>query len=304
MLHFTAPHSPHIPAPRHMYLFQDTVFAEPANLLDDYTGRAPALVADALVWSRLIQNNYPQYQYLRKDYTGDVAHDTRLVYQEYVRNYLRMVAGIDENVGRLLDYLELSGLDKNTVVIYTSDNGFFLGEHGFYNKMWMYEDGFHIPLIVRMPGSHAASTNSDIVSMLDMAPTLLDLAGVSVPGDVQGRSLKPLILSQSPSPQWRESLYYHYYGYTLSTSNNWIASTNGEIFGLRTKTAKLVCYPRWKNGPFWESFDLVNDPLEMTNLYAAPSHQDELSDLRKQLYNLAGYYKDTNIVNVLDTLNK
>ena len=302
MLHYLEAHSPHNPAERNKDLFKDTVFPEPPTLLDDYHGRAPEPVAQQLVWSRLIQNDYPQYQYLRKSYTGEVVHDTKLVYQEYVRGYLRLVAGLDGNVGRVLDFLDTSGLAANTIVIYASDNGYFLGEHGFYNKMWMYEEGFHIPMIVRMPGPRAAATNDQIVNMLDVAPTILDLAGVDVPADIQGCSMKPLIMG-NPAP-WRDAMYYHYYGWSDSPADNWIASPRGEVVGIRTTTAKLICYPQWPNGPFWELFDLTHDPLEMHNLITEPSHRDEVTTLKNQLRDLAEHYKDVKIVKLLDSLGR
>jgi arylsulfatase A-like enzyme len=305
MIHHKAPHSPHSPAPRFKTLFNDKLFPEPPSLLDDYRGRAPEPVANQLAWSRLLQQDESQYQPIRKRFTGDRAHDTRLMYQEYVRNYLRLVAALDENVGRVLDYLDKADLAKNTIVIYASDNGYFLGEHGFYNKMWMYEDGFHIPMIVRLPGSHAATTNDQIVSMLDVAPTILDLAGVKVPADIQGCSMKPLITGETAS--WRESLYYHYYGgydndRSVVGGKNYIFSSRGEIFGIRTKTAKLICYPQWKDGVFWEYFDLTQDSLELHNLYHEPSHQNEIADLTKQLRALAEKYQDTDIVKSLDEM--
>ena len=294
MLHFTAPHSPHIPAPRHKELFKDTVFPDPSNLFDDYAGRAPEKVADLITWSRLLTNDYPQYQALKTQYNGDRSHDTRLMYQAYAKGYLQMVAGIDENVGRVLDYLDKTGLAKNTIVIYTSDNGFFLGEHGFYNKMWMYEESVHIPLIVRLPGMNKAVTNDQIVSMLDMAPTILDMARVKVPADIQGVSMQPLLLGNPV--RWRDALYYHFYGY--GAENEWFCPH--EIFGVRTATAKLLHYPTWQGGPFWEYFDLTHDPLEMHNLYAVPSAQGKVTELKKILRNLSGQYRDTAATQLLD----
>ncbi len=300
MIHHRAPHSPHDPAPRHREMFKETVFPEPPTLLDDYRGRAPEQVADKLAWSRLLQQCEQQYQGVHKAFNGDKAHDTRLMYQSYLRNYLRMVVALDENVGRVLDYLDRTGLATNTVVIYTSDNGFFLGEHGFYNKMWMYEDGFQIPLIIRLPGNHGGRINPEIVSMMDIAPTILDLYGVRVPQDIQGCSMKPLLTGETAP--WRESFYYHYYGYCLPRSNNWIASEDGEIFGIRTKTAKLICYPRWSGGPFWELFDLEKDPLEIHNLYADSSHRGLRAALTRQMRALAEQYKDFKTVAVVDAL--
>jgi arylsulfatase A-like enzyme len=300
MIHHKAPHSPHIPPERFKGLFKDTVFPEPSNLLDDYAGRAPEKVSDLLAWSRLVDVDYPQYQALKKQYTGDTAHDTRLIYQAYLKGYLRLVAALDENVGRVLDYLDQSGLATNTVVIYTSDNGYFTGEHGFYNKMWMYEESLHVPLLIRLPpgsgGMSPGAVNHDLVSILDLAPTILDLAGVKVPPDIQGRSMKPLLLDASAP--WRDAFYYHYYGAAGVGITNWIGSH--EIMGVRTRTAKLVFYPTWKGGPFWEYFDLVNDPREMRNLYRSPSQQAAVTALKKQLRSLTEYYHDTEATKSLD----
>ncbi|MCX7007089.1 MAG: sulfatase, partial [Kiritimatiellaeota bacterium] len=301
MIHHKAPHSPHIAAPRHQDLFKDKTFPEPPNLLDDYAGRAPSAVANQLIWSRLLQQCEPQYQPIKQQFTGDRAHDTRLMYQEYMRNYLRLVVALDENVGRVLDYLDQSGLARNTVVVYTSDNGYFLGEHGFYNKMWMYEEALHLPLLVRLPpglgGAPAGSLNHELVAMLDVAPTLLDLAGVKVLADIQGRSFLPLLRGETAG--WRQAFYYHYYGTVgAPRDDNWIASH--EILGVRTKSAKLVFYPTWKGGAFWEYFDLTSDPREMRNLYDAPEQQARAAELKQQLRGLAVQYQDVEAVKMLD----
>lgn len=303
MIHHKAPHGPHEPAPRHENLFKDVTLPEPATLLDDYAGRAPEPVANALGWSRLVQTDYPQYREVRKQFTGDRAHDTRLMYQEFTKGYLRLVASLDENVGRVLDYLDQSGLAENTIVVYTSDNGFFLGEHGFYNKMWMYEAGFQIPLIVRLPkklgGVTAGSTNGELVGMFDIAPTLLDVAGIEVPADIQGRSLKPLFLGEKTP--WREDFYYHYYGVKDATPEkargNWI--TGNQIIGITSKTEKLVFYPTMKGGAFWEYFDLVNDPREMKNLVHDPACQAKVDALREKLRQRAEALKDEEVVGLL-----
>jgi arylsulfatase A-like enzyme len=291
MIHHKAPHGPHDPTPRHQGYLADTVFPEPETLLDDYRGRAPERVADSLPWSRLTQSPavLPYYREFPERFTGDRAHDTRLIYQEYVRNYLRLVLSLDENVGRVLDYLEEHGLADNTVIVYTSDNGFFNGEHGFYNKMWMYEDGFSIPLIIRRPGDTAASTEERLVSMLDIAPTILDLAGVPAPADIQGTSIKPLL--EGHDGEWRDAIYYHYYGAEGKPRPlNYIAYH--EIIGVRTATEKLVFYPTWKGGPFWEYFNLRTDPLEMNNLVHNPEYAGKIADIKEQLKSLAEHYTD------------
>ena len=297
MIHHKAPHSPHIPSPRHKDLFKDRIFPEPSNLLDDYAGRAPEPVAGQLAWSRLLQQDEPQYQPIKKQFTGDTAHDTCLMYQEYLRNYLRLIAALDENVGRVLDHLDKTGLAENTVVIYTSDNGYFLGEHGFYNKMWMYEEGFSIPMLIRMPGAQVGAVNQQFVSILDIAPTLLDLAGADIPADIQGCSMKPLLMGAPV--RWRDAFYYHYYGVVGRPRDaNWIAYH--EIIGVRTASAKLIFYPTWKNGPFWEYFDLTQDPREMQNLYRDPQRQQEVLALKGKLRELASHYQDVAVVNTLN----
>jgi arylsulfatase A-like enzyme len=290
MIHHKAPHGPHTPAERDKDLFKDDSLPEPSNLLDDYAGRAPEIIMNHLPTSRLIQNSDPPYPAVRKRFTGDMAHDTRMIYQVYAKDYLRVVAALDENVGRVLDYLDQSGLAKNTIVIYTSDNGFFLGEHGFYDKRWMYEESLHLPLLVRLPpgseGFKPGTVNNQLVSMLDIAPTLLELAGAKVPADIQGVSMKPLLTGTSG--KWRDAFYYHFY------------DNPGEIIGIRTKTAKLVFYPRWKGGPFWEYFDLEADVHEMHNLYADSAYRQAVAGLKKQLYALTRQYKDPEATSYLD----
>jgi arylsulfatase A-like enzyme len=297
MIHHKAPHEPHTPAPRHKDLFKDVVFPEPPNLLDDYAGRAPEPVADRILWSRLLQYG-GEYTYVRKQFNGDRAHDTRLMYQAYMKGYLRLVAALDENIGRVLDHVDKAGLASNTVVIYTSDNGFFNGEHGFYNKMWMYEESLHLPLIIRMPGGKRVDTCGQMVGMFDIAPTVLDLAGAPVPSDMQGASLKPLLEGNPAS--WRDAFYYHYYGVPnwLVAANNWVG--NHEIIGVRTRTAKLVYYPNWKDGSFWEYFDLAADPHETRNLYREAASQEQVAALKTKLRGLASHYQDTAVVQKID----
>ncbi|MGD9128306.1 MAG: sulfatase, partial [Planctomycetia bacterium] len=196
MVHHKAPHNPHQPAPRHKNLFADKKFPEPPTLLDDYKGRVPELMADDLIFSRLLICHYREYKKeLEEAQKMNRADGTRLMYQTFMRGYTRLIATLDEDIGRLLDHLDKSGLSDNTIVIYVSDNGFFTGEHGFFNKMFMYEPSLQIPLMVRWPGKvKPGSVNeNDLVSMLDVAPLLLDAAGAPIPADMQGRSFKPLL---------------------------------------------------------------------------------------------------------------
>ncbi|HJN11402.1 MAG TPA: sulfatase [Pirellulaceae bacterium] len=278
MVHHKAPHGPHDPAPRHKTLFNDVTIPEPDTLLDDYAGRVPQQIERELGSSRMLLCRYPQYrQEVAKAREMGREKGTRFMFQIYMKGYLRLVASLDENIGRLLDHLDQSGLSDNTIVIYTSDNGFFNGEHGLFNKMWMYEPSLHLPLLVRWPGSvKPGSVNDDLLSMIDVAPTLLDIAGAPIPRDLQGRSFKPLLAGETPA-DWRKGVYHEYRAdYNVPTS-----------YGIRTKDAKLIRYP---NLDRWEFFDLKTDKAEMVNLYGRDDQEDAVSRLKTQLRELRRQY--------------
>ena len=188
---------------------------------------------------------------------------TRLKYQWYMRDYLACIAGVDENVGRLLDYLKESGLAQNTIVMYSADQGFYLGEHGWFDKRFMYEESYRAPLVVKWPGViKAGAVNEDLVQNIDFAGTFLDLAGVDAPDDMQGRSLVPLFKGRTPG-DWRDSLYYHYYEFP----GFWHAVRRHE--GVSTARHKLIRFygPDLPNGEEWEFYDLKKDPQEMRSGY-------------------------------------
>jgi len=294
MIHHKAPHGPHDPAPRHKNLFENESLPEPPTLLDNYDGRAPASIADRVSWSRLLlcDRPYVQYREVGKQRTGNRASDTRLMYQAFMKGYLRLIASLDENVGRVLDCLEDSGLSKNTIVIYASDNGFFNGEHGFYNKMWMYEPSLRIPLLISGPNIKAESESKEFASIMDIAPTLLDYAKCKIPEDMQGDTLRPLL--EGKDVALRDAFYYHYYG----SAPNGIAPS--EIVGIRTKTHKLIYYPKSKFAPVtWELFDLNRDPQEMHNLHSHPKYKELREQLRTELIALISQYEDP--ISVLPT---
>ncbi|GAH87421.1 unnamed protein product, partial [marine sediment metagenome] len=192
-------------------------------------------------------------------------------YQRYIKDYLRCIASIDDNVGRLLDYLDGSLLAKNTIVIYTSDQGFYLGEHGWFDKRFMYEESLRMPLLVRYPKEiKAGSVNDDIVLNLDFAPTLLDFAGVSKPADMQGRSFCQVLQGSTPQ-DWRTSMYYHYYEYP-----GWHAVKRH--YGVRTKRYKLIHF--YYDIDAWELYDLQKDPNELNNIYDNPTYADVVKKLK------------------------
>lgn len=207
----------------------------------------------------------------------------RWKYQRYAKNYLRCVKGVDESVGRLRDTLKELGLDENTIVIYSSDQGFYIGDHGWYDKRWMYEESLMMPFIAYWPGvTKAGSKNNLLIQNLDYAETFLDIAGASVPSDMQGRSLVPLLKGEKPE-DWRKSIYYHYYEYPS-------VHMVPRHYGIRTQRYKLMHFYQFGNE--WELYDLKNDPDELTNIYGQPKHAKLTERLKKQLVNLQEHYED------------
>ena len=213
----------------------------------------------------------------------------RWKYQRYMKNYLRCIRGVDESVGRLMDYLNESGLDKNTIVIYSSDQGFYLGDHGWYDKRWMYEESLKMPLIVKWPGvAKPGTVNTDLVQNLDYAETFLDIAGAKIPSDMQGRSLVSLLQGESPD-DWRQAIYYHYFEYP---SVHMVA----KHYGIRTQKYKLMRFYQFDE---WEFYDLSKDPEERQNLYGDKAHAETIARLKEQLAALQEQYKDDSDVSVM-----
>jgi arylsulfatase A-like enzyme len=209
-------------------------------------------------------------------------------YQRYMKDYLRCVASVDDNIGRLLDYLDESGLAENTVVVYTSDQGFFLGDHGWYDKRFMYEESLRMPLLVRYPGEIAAGTTSDGIALnIDFASTFLDFAGVTPPAEMQGVSLRPLLRGRTPD-DWRRSMYYHYYEYGDEGRGGW--HNVQAHWGVRTERYKLIYF---YDLDAWELFDLRKDPHELKNVYADPAYAGVVAELKAEIKRLQAKYDDS-----------
>ncbi len=205
-------------------------------------------------------------------------------YQRYIKDYLRTIASVDDNIGELIEHLEQRGLLENTVIIYTSDQGFFLGEHGWYDKRFMYEESIGIPFIVRYPKLFpAGSVRSEMILNLDVAPTVLDIAGVPIPDHVQGKSFLSLF-SPGKEWNWRTSLYYHYYEYP----HGWHKVKRH--YGIRTERYKLIHF--YNDTDEWELYDLRQDPNEMNNVISSPDYADIREDLHKELRRLQQHYRD------------
>jgi arylsulfatase A-like enzyme len=199
-----------------------------------------------------------------------------------MRDYLGCIDSVDEGVGRVLDYLDKEGLAGNTVVVYTSDQGFFLGDHNWFDKRFMYEECLRTPLLVRWPGVTKPGSTCDAMALnLDFAPTLLAAAGASVPADMQGRSLVPLLKGETPA-DWRTSMYYRYYHYPQHHKVQ-------PHYGVRTQRHKLIYFNKLNQ---WELFDLEKDPHELKNVYADPAYAPVVKELKEELARLKTLYKD------------
>ena len=306
MLHHKAPHRSWEPDEQHRLMFADRVIPEPPTLWDDYTTRTDALrenqqrVADDLTRRDLkleppagldpqarnawLSVEPTEVELVRDGKTTTLSGDAlaRRKYQRYMQDYLACVQSIDDNVGRLLDFLKENGLDRNTIVVYTSDQGFFLGDHGLYDKRFMYEESLRIPLLVRWPGVVAAGSHTDaLVLNLDFSPTFLAAAGLPVPAAMQGRSLVPLLRGATPR-DWRDAIYYRYYHDPGDHNTR-------AHYGVRTARHKLIYY--WTKQQ-WELFDLRADPQELRNLYGQPDQEAVTAELKATLARLRQQFQD------------
>ncbi|HCC69620.1 MAG TPA: sulfatase [Bacteroidales bacterium] len=220
----------------------------------------------------------------KEEYPGMDKDDLmKFKYQRYMQDYLACIAAVDENVGRLLDYLEDNDLADNTIVVYTSDQGFYLGEHGWFDKRFMYEESMSTPLIIRWPRVVEQGSRSDkLVQNLDFAETFLDAAGVDQPEEMQGESLMPILKNQDI--EWRDALYYHYYEYPA-------VHMVKKHYGIKTDRYKLIHF--YDDVDEWELYDLEKDQHEMNNVINNPEYKDVKEKLEKRLRELRVYYKDT-----------
>jgi arylsulfatase A-like enzyme len=205
-------------------------------------------------------------------------------YQRYMQDYLGSIASVDEGVGTLLDYLDEQGLDENTIVVYTSDQGFYLGEHGWFDKRFIYDESFKTPLLVRWPGVvEPGSKNDQMVQNLDFAQTFLDAAGIEAPADMQGESIVPLLKGLDDA--WdRDAVYYHYYEYPA-------VHMVKRHYGVVTREYKLAHF--YYDVDEWELYDRMKDPMELSNEYDNPEYADVIKELKATLAELRVKYKDS-----------
>lgn len=307
MLHHKAPHRNWQPAPRHLTMYDNVKFPEPDTLFDDYSTRSAAAVEQEMslrdhmqIASDLKMGPSPKrlndeqraaweaaYGPKREAFEREKPEGDDLVrwkYQRYMQDYLGCIAAVDENIGRVLDFLDHSGLAENTVVVYTSDQGFYLGDHGWFDKRFMYEDSLRMPLLAMFPGkTSSGSVNSELVQNLDFAPTFLELAGVDIPKDMQGQSIAGFLQNKTIN-NWRESIYYHYYEFPA-------VHMVKRHYGVRTTKYKLMHY--YHDIDAWELYDLDNDPQELNNVYDSPDYADVVKELKAELKRLQTLYGDS-----------
>lgn len=321
LLFHKAPHRNWMPPLKYLDTFENRTYPLPSNFYDDYKDRlglqrqhitvandldirydskiacdtcpvskindwAPAeyqreierlTPEERKIWDSHYKKKYDLFRKLKTP--ADVV---KFQFQRYIEDYLRCVQSVDDNVGRVLNYLKEKNLDSNTIVMYVSDQGFYLGEHGLYDKRFMYEESFRTPMLMKYPAAiqKPRRINSFVLN-LDIAPTLLDLAGITVPADMQGRSMKSL-LQKGKDKGWRKEIYYHYYELSFGLMRH---------FGIRTLRYKLIHF--YGAIDSWELYDFKKDPTEMKNLYNNEKYAKTIAYLKKRLRELQKQYKDS-----------
>ncbi len=318
-IHHKACHRNWLPELKYLREYEDVTFPIPATFYDDYAGRVAAaaqemevnkdmdLIYDTKMYlpgktsrlgaahlamvNRLSPADKKQYEAfydsLSTDFYSRNLSGRELAefkYQRYMRDYAKVLKSLDDNVGRVLDYLRDSGLLDNTLVVYTSDQGFYMGEHGWFDKRFMYEESLSTPLVMRLPdGFKRRGEVSEMVQNIDYAPTFLELAGVEVPEDIQGRSLLPLLREEKAPRKWRSSIYYHFYEYPAEHMVK-------RHYGVRTERYKLIHF--YNDIDTWELYDLKADPSELNNLYGRPGTETVTKKLLRELKTLQEEYDD------------
>jgi arylsulfatase A-like enzyme len=318
LLHHKAPHRTWMPDTCDFKLFSDKEFALPENFYDNYEGRIAAAAQEMSIVKDMdlvydlkladkeneIHSNenlekIGRHMYSNMDAAQKAAWDAHYdaviadfkkqgltgkaldewKFRQYMRDYLRVITSIDRNVGRVLDYLKESGLEDNTLVVYTSDQGFYMGEHGWFDKRFMYEESFRTPLLMRLPGG-AKGEATELVQNIDYAATFLDVAGVDIPQDIQGVSLLPLLKGEK-SIEGRDAIYYHFFEYPAEHMVK-------KHYGVRTDRYKLIHF--YDDIDAWELYDLEKDPSEMNNIYGKEGTEAITTELKKRLVELQKEY--------------
>lgn len=313
LVHHKAPHRNWMADTCDLALFEDKEILLPDNFYDDYKGRSAAgkqamtikkhmkLQQDLKVpvngkydkgYNKGVERMSPEQREKWDEFYGKIAAEFDIKkdntpewrYDRYIKDYMKTVVSLDRNIGRLLDYLEKEGLMDNTLIVYTSDQGFYMGEHGWFDKRFMYEESMRTPIVMHLPkGFSKHGDVTELVQNIDFAPTFLDLAGVKVPSDIHGESLLPLF-REDKNVKWRDALYYHYYHFPGAHSVR-------KHFGIRTDRYKLMRF-YGDDVNEWELFDLKSDPSEMKNIYSEYKNSELVKSLKAELKELQKQYND------------
>ena len=287
-----APHRPWWPSPEKFAEFYEKEFPEPETLFDDYSGRGTAAKTaemNILTHMQYMHDSNITLDKINNDFKNNWPkmndkEKMKWKFQRYMQDYLATISSVDDDVGRVLDYLEGTGLDENTIVVYTSDQGFYLGEHGWFDKRFIYNESFKTPLMIRWPNViKPGITNDEMVQNLDFAQTFLEAAMIEAPDDMQGESIIPLL--KGDVEKWnRDAVYYHYYEYPS-------VHMVKRHYGIVNKQFKLVHF--YYDVDEWELYDRINDPNEMINVYNNSDYKDVVEKLTEELYELRKKYKDS-----------
>lgn len=327
MVQHKAPHRNWMPAPRHLYLYEDMEIPEPPTLFDRWEDNAPPARLQEMEIDRHMDLHFDLFVDLSPDFVPEETnkrrdgsawrnmkrmtpeqlrlwdeawgprdaafHEAKLSgkdlvrwkYQRYAKNYLRCVKGVDESVGTIMDTLETMGLSENTIVIYSPDQGFYIGDHGWFDKRWMYEESLKMPFVIKWPGVvEEGSRSGAMIQNLDYAETFLDMAEAPIPDDMQGASILPLLRGEQQD-DWRKSIYYHYYEYP---SVHMVPRHNG----VRIERYKLMHFYEFDE---WELYDLEMDPDELENVYENPDYEDVVKRMKEELEALRIKYEDDSV---------
>ena len=280
MIHHKAIHANWETDDEYANMFSDIKIPEPPTFNDNFAGRSAQVANHQLFVGPSQWGLHYEYRFGEMPVEGSFQDKKEWMYQRYIKDYLKCVASVDDNIGRVLAFLDKTGLDKNTIIVYTSDQGFFLGEHGLYDKRFMYEESLRMPLVIRYPEEIKPATVVDeMVLNLDFAETILDYAGVGIPEDMQGSSFRQLALGESPE-EWRDGMYYRFYEEAYGI---------GPCEGIRTQKHKLIHY--LYDDKSWELYDLQNDPHEMENLYTDMAYEQTIEELKNEMSELRLQYK-------------
>lgn len=320
LYHQKAPHRTWMPEEKYLGLFEDKTFTPPDNFFDNYEGRPVAAEhemgifehmdlaydlkmldeakeintrlrsAAERMYKRMNQKQRAawdnHYKPLIEEFKSLKLEGRELAlwkYNRYMRDYLATIQSVDDGVGEVLDYLDEAGLAENTIVVYTSDQGFYLGEHGWFDKRFMYEESFRTPILMRYPKEIKAGTVVDeLIQNLDFAPTFLDYAGSSIPKDIQGESFREIVSGKSS--QWRDAIYYTYYEFPGEHNVQ-------RHYGIRTNRYKLIHF--YYDSDVWELYDLMKDPHEMNNLYDNPEYAVIQKEMHLKLIEIREKYGDS-----------